>query len=264
MKNIKIGIIGGSGLYKLLQNSKQISINTKYGKPSDKITIGFIKNKRIAFIPRHKTNHSIPPAQVPYLANIEAFDGLNIKRIIATNAVGSLNIKYKPGDFVLFDQFINMTNRKDTFFNASKVVHISSADPYCSELRGIALKIGKKMKLRIHDKANAVIINGPRFSTKAESRFFNMIGGDVINMTQYPENVLAKENAMCYLGIGIVTDYDAGIYKGTKPVSSQEINKIFNKSIDKLKKLIFNIITEIPEQRNCACKNSLDNAVMTK
>jgi 5'-methylthioadenosine phosphorylase len=243
-----------------LQNSKQISINTKYGKPSDKITIGFIKNKRIAFIPRHKTNHSIPPAQVPYLANIEAFDGLNIKRIIATNAVGSLNIKYKPGDFVLFDQFINMTNRKDTFFNASKVVHISSADPYCSELRGIALKIGKKMKLRIHDKANAVIINGPRFSTKAESRFFNMIGGDVINMTQYPENVLAKEKAMCYLGIGIVTDYDAGVFEGTETASLHEVNKKFNENITKLKELLSEIISNTPDRGSCSCKNSLDSA----
>lgn len=264
MESAKIGIIGGSGLYSLLQNSKQISINTKYGKPSDKITIGFINNKKIAFIPRHKANHSIPPAQVPYLANIEAFNKLKIKRIIATNAVGSLNIKYKPGDFILFDQFINMTNRKDTFFNESKVVHVSAADPYCNELREIALKIGKKMKLKIHDKANVVVINGPRFSTKAESRFFNMIGGDVINMTQYPENVLAKEKAVCYLGIGIVTDYDAGIYENTKPVSSQEINELFNKNIKKLKNFLITIINEVPEQRNCICRNSLDNAVMTK
>ena len=264
MESADIGIIGGSGLYSLLDDCKDIKLDTRYGKTSDNIKIGFVGKKKVAFIPRHSIKHSIPPMNVPYLANIEAFDKLKVKRIIATNAVGSLNLKYKPGDFVLFDQFINMSHRKDTFFDATKVVHISSEDPYCEQLRGIAYKTGKRMKLKIYDKANVVIINGPRFSTKAESKFFKSIGGDVINMTQYPEVVLAREKTMCYLGIGIVTDYDAGIHKNTKPVSSQEINEIFNKSISKLRKFIFNIVNEIPEQRTCMCKNSLDNAEMAK
>ncbi len=264
MEEVDIGIIGGSGLYSLLHNYKDITINTKYGKPSDNIKIGSINKKKIAFIPRHSIKHNIAPMNVPFFANIEAFDKLNIKRIIATNAVGSLNLKYKPGDFVLFNQFINMTNRQDTFFNKSKIVHVSSAEPYCNELRNIAYNEAKKMKIKIHKESNVIIINGPRFSTKAESKFFRSIGGDVINMTQYPEVILAKEKTMCYLGIGIVTDYDAGIYKNTKPVSAKEINKIFDKSISTLKEFIFNIINEIPKNRNCSCKNALDNAEMKK
>lgn len=264
VEKANIGIIGGSGLYSLLHDYKDVKINTKYGKTSDNIKIGFINKKKIAFIPRHSIKHNIAPMNVPYFANIEAFDKLNIKRIIATNAVGSLNLKYKPGDFVLFDQFINMTNRQDTFFNKSKIVHISSAEPYCNELRDIAYKVAIKMKIKIHNKSNVIIVNGPRFSTKAESKFFRSIGGDIINMTQYPEVVLAKEKTMCYLGIGIITDYDAGIYKNTTPVSAREINEIFDKSISKLKQFIFNIINEIPENRNCSCKNALDNAEMKK
>ncbi len=260
MDKVKIAVIGGSGLYSLLEDSEEWKTETKYGRPSDTIKIGKITGKKIAFLPRHGSKHSIPPARVPYIANIEALNQLGVERIIATNAVGSINLKYKPGDFVIFDQFINTTHRPDTFFNEEKVVHISSADPYCSELSAIALKAGKKLGLPMHKKATVVIVNGPRFSTKAESKYYSMIGGDVINMTQYPENVLAIEKAMCYLGIGIVTDYDAGVFEGTETASLHEVNKKFNENITKLKELLLEIISNTPEIRSCSCKNSLNSA----
>jgi 5'-methylthioadenosine phosphorylase len=259
----EIGIIGGSGFYTLLKNPETFNAKNRYGAPSAAISIGEISGRRIAFIPRHGLAHTIPPHKVPCRANIEALAGMGVKRIISTGAVGSLQKEYAPGDFVFFDQFVNMTHgREDTFFDSDKVVHVSTAEPYCNELRALAIRTAKKMRLRYHEAGTVVVVNGPRFSTKAESRFFSRQGFQLISMTQYPEVALAREKALCYLGIGIVTDYDAGLEgeEGIKPVNMNELLRVFNNRVDKVKELITEMIPEIPDERGCACGAALENS----
>lgn len=260
----EIGIIGGSGFYSILEDAESIDVDTEYGKPSDKVSIGKISGKSVAFIPRHGTKHALPPHKVPYRANIQALYDIGVKRIIATNAVGSLNPKFKVGQIVAFDQFINQTHgRPDTFFEKS-VAHISTAEPYCTELRTVSTVVADKLKIDYRDGGSVVVINGPRFSTKAESVFFSRQGFDLINMTQYPEVALARERCMCYIALGIVTDYDAGLVgrKDIKPVSHKEVMETFGKNIEKVKGLVKELVREVPKSRKCDCANALDGAII--
>ncbi len=262
----EIGVIGGSGFYSLLEGAETVNPDTEYGKPSDPITIGTIKGRGVAFLSRHGARHRIPPQNVPYRANIAALKGLGVKRIIATNAVGSLNPGFKPGEFAFFDQYVNMTHgRKDTFFDKDVVAHISSADPYCGELRALGVGTAERLGIKVHGDGTIVVINGPRFSTRAESMFFSRQGFDLINMTQYPEVALAREQSICYLGIGLVTDYDVGLEGRSEiaPVSAAEVGKIFNRNIENAKRLLLELIPEIPERRGCSCGSALDGAILS-
>ncbi len=262
-----IGIIGGSGFYSLLSGPKLVEESTQYGKPSSAIAVGTMADKTVAFLQRHGSKHTIPPHMVPYRANIDALAKLGVKRIVATGACGSVSSKYKPGDFVFFDQFFNMTQgRKDTFFDQDTVMHVSPADPYCPELRSIAIKTAKSMRLSFHDKGTIVVVNGPRFSTRAESMFFTRQGFHTINMTQYPEVMLARERQLCYLGIGLVTDYDVGLVgkKGVEPVSNAEVMNMFSQNIEKVKGLIERMLPLIPDRRRCPCGRALDGALATQ
>jgi 5'-methylthioadenosine phosphorylase len=269
----EIGIIGGSGFYEFFGKGKWISVKTPYGKPSDKIFLGEFKGKKIAFLPRHARGHKIPPHKINYRANIWALKELGVKIVIAPTAVGSLQPNIKRGDFIITNEFIDRTNnREDTFFNGltpskggAKVVHISSADCYCDKLRKIAFNICKKNKLRVHDNATVVVIQGPRFSTHAESKWFTRMGWDIINMTQYPEVVLAREAETCYLNISVVTDYDAGLIgkKGIHPVSIEEVIRVLGENTEKLKKVILQIISRIPKNYKCEqCHEALKNAAI--
>ncbi len=278
---VAIGIIGGSGFYEFLAGGEEISVETPYGKPSDKILIAEYQGQKIAFLARHGKKHQYPPHKINYRANLSAFKKLGVKRIIAPCAVGSLKAEIKPGDFVICDQFIDRTkNRKDTFFDGPariatqnvaggpKVAHISMVEPYCPELRKLAMKTCQKLGISCHQKGTVVIIEGPRFSTKAESNFYAKIG-DVINMTQYPEVSLARELEMCYLNISLVTDYDTGlkdvganILDSIKPVTAQEVLKTFQQNTEILKKLILEIIKKLPETRTCPCSQALKNAFL--
>lgn len=263
LPKIDIGIFGGSGFYSLFENAAEIKIKTPHGFPSDKITIGEIAGRRVAFLPRHGKKHRFPPHKIPYQANLWAFKKLGVTRVIAPAACGSLQKHIKPGDFVICDQFVNRANnREDTFYHGPEVTHISLAEPYCPELRKIAYSASQKLKIKTHSKGTAAIIEGPRFSTKAESRFYQKSGFDVINMTQYPEVALARELEMCYVNISLITDYDAGLIgqKNIKPVNFLEMSKNFATNIDRLKKLIFEIIKNVPEKRNCACGKTLKDA----
>ena len=268
MEDCRIGIIGGSGFYSLLDKPEKVLVDTEYGKPSGEIAVGEIAGKRVAFLPRHGERHTIAPHKVPYRANIEALRSLGVERIIASGAIGSLDGQYEPGDFVLFDQFANMTQcRADTFFDKDKVVHVSTAEPYCPELRRIAFKASGGIGIRCHEKGTVVVVNGPRFSTKAESRFFMSQSFQLITMTQYPEVALAREREICYLGIGIVTDYDAGLEgrSDIKHVTFEDVNRIFASRIGKLKELIPRIIEGIPESRKgCKCGEALKGAVASQ
>lgn len=262
----RIGIIGGSGFYSLLDSPAHIATDTQYGKSSSDISIGTLAGKAVAFLSRHGDRHTLTPHRIPYRANIEALSELGVERLITTNAVGSLVAEYEPGDIVFFDQFVNMTHgREDTFYDSEKVVHISPAEPYCPELRKIAIGCAKKLGLKHHERGTVVVVNGPRFSTKAESRFFSAHGFEMINMTQYPEVILARERELCYLGIGIVTDYDAGLEgrPEIKPVTSDALSRTFASSIGNLKRLIPEIVAAVPEKRvECKCGEALKDAVM--
>ena len=209
-----IGVFGGSGFYSLFDNVREVEIDTPYGKPSDKIALAELDGKKIAFLPRHGKDHHLPPHMVPYLANIYAMKMLGVKKLLGPNASGSLQPHIKPGDFVVTDQFVDRTTgRKDTFFDGPEVIHPAMAQPYCPELRRIAVESGKSLGISIHERGTVVVIQGPRFSTVAESRWFTKMGWEVVNMTQYPEGYLAREQGICYVNIALITDYE-WVWKG--------------------------------------------------
>lgn len=246
MKNIAdIGVFGGSGFYSFLDGIEELELDTPYGKPSDKITIAEYKSKKIAFLPRHGKNHQYPPHKIPYKANIYAMKELGVRKIIAPTASGSLQAHIKPGDFVICDQFVDRTwGREDTFFDGPEVKHISSAYPYCPELRKIAIEAGNSLGIKVHPKGTVVVIQGPRFSTVAESRWFSKMGWDVINMTQYPECFLAQEIGIPYVNIALITDYDAGL-EGNEdivPVTEEQVYRIFEENNEKVKNMLFKMI----------------------
>ncbi len=251
-----IGVFGGSGLYTLMEDVTEVAIDTPYGAPSDKLALGEMGGKKVAFLPRHGKEHHLPPHKINYRANLWAMKSLGVKEIIGPCAAGSLIPEYKPGDFVVSDQFINMTStRLDTFFEGPCVKHITAADPYCPRLCALAYKTGQKLDITIHRKGTIVVINGPRFSTRAESRFFAQIGGQVINMTQYPESILARELGICYVNIALITDYDAGLEgrDDILPVDHQAVLKVFNENIHNVKKLIVAMIGQMGETDKCQC-----------
>lgn len=259
----EIGILGGSGFYDLAEALKEIKIETPYGPPSDKISVGVIAGRKVAFLPRHNKDHEIPPHKINYCANIWALKSLGVHHIVTVTAVGSLQLKYKPGSFVIVDQFIDRTrSRIDTFYNGPIVTHVSSAYPYCSEVSKIMYAKGREMGLDIYEKGTVVVINGPRFSTAAESMWYTKMEWDVVNMTQYPEVVLAKEVSVGYSAIAIVTDYDAGIIglKGIKPVSVETIRNIFSRTLPMSKKLVLKTIASLPKRMKCKCHLSLKGA----
>ena len=251
----KIGVFGGSGFYKFLENIKEIKVETPYGMPSDNIFLGTIGKQKVAFMPRHGRNHSIMPHLINYRANVWAMKSIGVERVISPCAAGSLQKHVAPGDFVICDQFVDWTDsRKSTIFEGPVVTHPSPADLYCPELRELAVQTAKDLGINVHRKGTVVVINGPRFSTKAESKFFTNQGWEVINMTAFPENYLVKEMDMCPLNISLITDYDAGLVGDVPPVSHQAVMEVFNSNLDRLKKVLFKMIEDIPEMRkNCDC-----------
>ncbi|MGD9129159.1 MAG: S-methyl-5'-thioadenosine phosphorylase [Candidatus Woesebacteria bacterium] len=260
-----IGVIGGSGFYSLLDKAKSISIDTPYGPASDQFSIGKIADKTVAFLPRHGFDHRFPPHKIPYKANLFAFKQLGVKFIISPCASGSLKNEIKPGDFVICDQFVDRTKgREDTFYHGPKVAHIALDEPYCPYLRQIASTAAKKLKYPIHDQGTVVVINGPRFSSRAESEWFSNQGFAVINMTQYPEVVLARELEICFVNISLITDYDVGIKNNpdVKAVSTDEVIKIFKKNNQKIRNMLVEIIKNINIKNDCSCQHALEHAVI--
>ena len=254
-KLAEIGVFGGSGFYKFLENVQEVPVNTPYGIPSDSMFIGEIGGHKVAFMPRHGRNHTIPPHLINYRANVWAMKHIGCKRIISPCAAGSLQKNVQPGEFVICDQFVDWTDgRKSTFYEGPIVTHTSAAETYCSELRNLAVATAKELNIKVHERGTVVVINGPRFSTKAESQFFTNQGWEVINMTAFPEAYLVKEMDMCPLNISLITDYDAGLVGDVPPVSHAEVIKVFNNNVENLKKLLFTMIEKIPaERKNCVC-----------
>ncbi len=259
----EIGVFGGSGFYSLFEGAvEEITMDTPYGATSDKITIGEIAGHKVAFLPRHGARHQHAPHTIPYLANLWAMEELGVTKIIAPNAAGSLSRHVKPGDFVICDQFVDRTSgRLSTFYNGPDVKHVSTADPYCPELRALAIQSATALNIPAHNQGTMVVVQGPRFSTRAESKWYQQAGFEVIGMTQYPEAALARELAMCYVNISLITDYDTGV-DCIPPVDAKEVGKIFADNIDKVKALIKKIILEMPTTPSCSCHKALENAVL--
>ena len=258
----EIGIIGGTGVYdqEKFENVKEIKAFTPFGETSDLVSVGIYKNIRVAFIPRQGRNHTIPPHRVNYRANVWALKQLGVKRVIASSAVGSLREDYEPGNFVIPDQFIDRTKKRlDTFYEGGQVCHISAADPFCKQLRQLFIETAQKLGLDVKKSGTYVCIEGPRFSTRAESRLFQMWKADVVGMTLYPECVLAREAELCYVSISIVTDYDVW---AESPVSTKEVIEKARKSNEDLKKLILETIPQIPKTKDCSCGLALKDALM--
>ncbi len=244
----QIGVFGGSGFYKFLDNVEEITIETPFGAPSDKYFLGTIGNKKVAFLPRHGRNHSIPPQKINYRANVWGMKQLGVQQIISPCAVGSLQTNIKPGSFMVLDQYVDRTNsRQDTFFEGPIATHVSAAEPYSERLRQLAIKTAQELKIEVHEKGTVVVIQGPRFSSRSESVWFTKMGWETINMTQYPEVHLAKELELETLGIALVTDYDCGLVGDVEPVTHEQVMEVFESNLGNLRKFLFELITKIPD-----------------
>ncbi|MCL5073532.1 MAG: S-methyl-5'-thioadenosine phosphorylase [Actinobacteria bacterium] len=260
---VEVGVFGGSGFYSFLEIKEEFYMDTPYGAPSDKIVIGELEDKDVAFIPRHGRGHTIPPHMINYRANVYAMHMLGVRHLFGPCAAGSLQPYVKPGDFVICDQFVDRTKgRIDTFYDGPKTMHVSSAQPYCPDLRKLIIESAKELDISCHEKGTVVIIQGPRFSTKAESKWFSNQEWEVINMTQYPECYLARELEICYVNISLITDFDAGLegHPEVKPVTYDEVIKVFNENNIKLRKLLFSAIPKINKNRSCVCATALATA----
>ncbi len=259
-----VGVFGGSGFYRLLDDVEEHKVETPYGPPSDVVTLGRVGSKRVAFLPRHGRTHAIPPHRINYRANVWAMKQLGVRWLFGPCAVGSLQPHVRPGDFVLCDQFVDRTSgRADTFYDGPLTTHVSSADPYCPTLRQLVAQVAREQGLPLHERGTVVVIQGPRFSTRAESRWFRSQGWEVINMTQYPEAHLARELALCYVNISLVTDYDVGVEGDptATPVTAEEVMRQFAANNAKLRDLILESIARLPETNTCPlCPRALDHA----
>ncbi|MDQ2907944.1 MAG: S-methyl-5'-thioadenosine phosphorylase [Candidatus Eremiobacteraeota bacterium] len=255
-----IGIFGGSGFYSLLEGAREAWVETPYGMPSDKVALGEIAGKRVAFLPRHGRDHRYPPHAINYRANVWAMKQLGVERIIGPTASGSLRREIEPGHVVVADQLVDRTKgRADTFYDGPVTTHVSFADPYCPQLRPLASAGLESLGITTHGAGTVVVIAGPRFSTRAESRSYQDAGWEVINMTQYPECYLARELEMCYVNISLITDYDVGL-PGTQPVTHADVMAVFARNTERLKAAIGTIVEEIPNERTCDCGNTLRGA----
>ena len=262
--HVEVGIFGGSGFYSFLDDVREVQVDTPYGEPSAPISVGTIEGRAVAFLPRHGIKHQFPPHKINYRANVWALKELGVTRVIGPCAAGSLKEGVKPGDFVVCDQLVDHTmgRREDTFYEGPVTTHISFADPYCPELRALAISTAKAAGITVHERGTVVAVPGPRFSTRAESKWFQDAGWEVINMTQYPEAYLARELEMCYANVSLITDYDVGVAGETEAVSHEEVLRVFTANNDKLRDLLFGVVPKIPSERSCPCSTALQGASM--
>jgi 5'-methylthioadenosine phosphorylase len=257
----EVGIFGGSGFYSFLSDVTEKILDTPYGPPSAPVSIGQIEGRSVAFLPRHGQRHELPPHRINYRANLWALKKLGVTRIIGPCAAGSLQRHVAPGHFVVCDQLVDRTTgRADTFYDGPITTHVTFADPYCPELRRLAVGLAGERGITVHDGGTVVTVQGPRFSTRSESKWFQDAGWHVINMTQYPEAYLARELEICYVNISLVTDYDVGLEGETEAVSHEQVLKVFSDNNEKLRKLLFALVPRVPRARACACSNALQGA----
>ncbi len=253
-----IGVIGGSGFYEFLDSRDEYGVETPFGRPSDPIVVGEIGGKRVAFVPRHGRDHRFPPHKIPYRANLWALHAVGVRQVLAPNAVGSLTSSCGPGTLAVPDQLVDRTTgRTQTFYGAGGAVHVQFADPYCAVGRAHAIAAARATGWEPVTSGTLVVIEGPRFSTRAESRWYAAQGWTLIGMTGHPEAVLARELGLCYTSIALVTDTDAGVEEGDG-VTQDEVFRVFAANTVRLRELITKVIEELPLERNCRCRHSLD------
>jgi 5'-methylthioadenosine phosphorylase len=243
----EIGVFGGSGFYSLLENVREVKVDTPYGQPSDAVFLASVGGRKVAFLPRHGRDHTIPPHKINYRANVWAFRSLGVQAVISPCAAGSLQRHFEPGSFAVCDQFVDRTRgRIDTFYDGPIVTHVSPAETYDPVLRKLAIEVIKEHGIPCHETGTVVVIQGPRFSTKAESKWFTEQGWEVINMTQYPEAYLCRELGMAVVNISLITDYDSGLVSGGEAVTAHDVLEVFKLNSERIKKVVLDLISRMP------------------
>ena len=253
-----IGVIGGSGLYEFLDDAREIAVETPFGRPSDVLTLGRVGERSVAFLPRHGRDHRYPPHRIPYLANMWALRSVGVRQVLAPSAVGSLTPAYGPGTLVIPDQLVDRTTgRLQTYYSEGGAVHVQFADPYCPNGRAVAAATASESGWPAVTSGTLVVIEGPRFSTRAESRWYAAQGWAIVGMTGHPEAALARELALCYTSLSLVTDTDAGVEEG-EGVTHAEVMRVFAENVARLRDLLMTMIGNLPEERTCLCGSALD------
>jgi 5'-methylthioadenosine phosphorylase len=255
----EIGVIGGSGFYSWIEAGREVPVDTPFGKPSDPPVVGEVAGRRVAFLPRHGTDHRFPPHRVNYRANLWALRSLGVRQVLGPVAVGSMHPELGPGQLVIPDQVIDRTSgRAHTVYDdEGPVVHVAFADPYCPRGRQAVRAATLSARWPTRDGGTLIVINGPRFSSRAESRRHAAAGADIVGMTGMPEASIARELAMCYTSICVVTDLDAGVEDGSG-VTHAEVFKVFAASVERLKSLLVEVVGALPQDDDCACHHALD------
>ncbi|MEV6679893.1 S-methyl-5'-thioadenosine phosphorylase [Streptomyces erythrochromogenes] len=268
MVNAEIGVIGGSGFYSFLEDVSEIQVETPYGPPSDSLYMGELAGRPVAFLPRHGRSHTVPPHKINYRANLWALRSVGVRQVLGPCAVGGLRPEYGPGTLLVPDQLVDRTqSRVQTFFDGvplpdgsvPNVVHTTFADPYCPVGRSVAVAAARGRDWEPVDGGTMVVVEGPRFSTRAESRWYASAGWSVIGMTGHPEAILARELGLCYTSMALVTDLDAGAETG-EGVSHTEVLKVFGENVGRLREVLFDAVAALPptESRDCLCTHALD------
>ena len=260
-----IGVFGGSGFYRFLEDVEEVEVETPYGRPSAALRLGAIEGTPVAFLPRHGDEHELPPHRINYRANVWAMREVGAHRIVGPSACGSLRADLPPGTFVVADQFVDRTRgRSDTFYDGPRTTHVSAADPYCPSMREALVSAARELEIPVADRGTVVVIQGPRFSTRAESRWFSAAGWDVVNMTAYPEGWLARELELCYANVSLVTDYDAGLEgdPGVEAVSTEAALGVFSENLDRLRALLFRVVPRLGPQPDDICASALSSAIV--
>ena len=258
-----IGVIGGSGFYAFFDDATEVDVQTPFGPPSERVLLGRVAGRRVAFLPRHGRDHRFPPHRVPYRANIWALRAAGVRQVLAPCAVGSLLPEVGPGSLVIPDQVVDRTSgRAATYYDTDgPVVHVSFADPYCSVGRRSVLRAADHLGWPAGDGGTLVVVQGPRFSSRAESQHHVAAGWSIVGMTGQPEATLARELALCYTTVAVVTDLDAGVQAGGG-VTHQEVLEVFARSLDRLRALLGSVIEKLPSDRDCPCSHALDGLTL--
>jgi 5'-methylthioadenosine phosphorylase len=253
----QIGVLGGSGLYALLEDARAVEVDTPYGPPSDPVVVGDVAGRQVAFLPRHGADHRFPPHRIPYLANLWALRSLGVRQVLAPCAVGSLQPALGPGALVVCDQLVDRTSGRRQTYHDTGAVHVPFADPYCPTGRAVTVSTARDAQWSVVDGGTMVVVEGPRFSTRAESQWFRAQGWSVVNMTGHPEAVLARELALCYTAVALVTDLDAGV-DGGGSVTQAEVFRVFRQNTERLRSLLLSVVAALPLERDCPCGAALD------